>query len=800
MFSHRRNLNNSGQGRADLLRSRKAKATGNRWSKAEAETRPAPARRDRSAGGAAAASGPRDWSRARLVLVGVVFLLIWTGLWARAWFLQIHEGETLAVMAERQHVASETVTGRRGEILDRNGKILARSVEVSSVYAVPKEITDPEATATVLSKVLGVSRNQVARQLQSGKNFVWVARKVSDAAAEEIRGLKLKGVHLEAEYERAYPYKQLAGQLLGFVGIDDKGLEGLERSFDDILSGRRGQLTMQRDAAGRRLYLEGLGQEEGLMGQDIRLTLDAQIQYFAEDALAKTVVQFGGKWGGCLVVDVPTGEILAWAEYPFFNPNAYREYQPSMWRSRLAMDALEQGSTVKPLLVAAALSEGVIKPDQVFYCEKGVWKYNKTTIRDTHSYGDLPLTKVLSYSSNIGAAKIGLLLGTKNYHNYLDHLGFGNKTGLPIPGEAVGILRAPKQWSETDLINASFGQSFSATGLQMAQAYLTLAAGGERRPLKLVLSDMDAQTLQSRGYAAADGDDEAALAAEEAAGNGWEKLDEADAADSEEKGDAESGVAVNVESDAREQVFKRQSAEVVLSMLREVVEEGGTGQRARISIPGLVVGGKTGTAQKASGKSYGSARVASFVGIAPLQNPRYLVLVMVDEPRKAVYGGVVAAPVFRKIITHTLAYRGELPEEKLDLAENEQDKLEAVKEAALDAVAKDAARGKEKTGNGKEPQKQAASGKDKAAAEVKNNGQAKNDGVGKETVAAKPGVVPNVVGKSVRRAMEAFMSQGVMPVVKGEGQTVTRQEPKPGAPLSANSKTEYVLWLSDDQQ
>ena len=311
---------------------------------------------------------------------------------------------------------------------------------------------------------------------------------------------------------------------------------------------------------------------------------------------------------------------------------------------------------------------------------------------------------------------------------------------------------------------------------------------------------MDAQTLQSRGYAAADGDDEAALAAEEAVGNGWEKLDEADAADSEEKGDAESGAAANVESDAREQVFKRQSAEVVLSMLREVVEEGGTGQRARISIPGLVVGGKTGTAQKASGKSYGSARVASFVGIAPLQNPRYLVLVMVDEPRKAVYGGVVAAPVFRKIITHTLAYRGELPEEKLDLAENEQDKLEAVKEAALDAVAKDAARGKEKTGNGKEPQKQAASGKDKAAAEVKNNGQAKNDGAGKETAAAKPGVVPNVVGKSVRRAMEAFMSQGVMPVVKGEGQTVTRQEPKPGAPLSANSKTEYVLWLSDDQQ
>ena len=774
MFSRRQSNRNSNSGRPDLLRSRQAKAAGNRWSRAEPERKPAPVRRARS-GGLPESSGPaRDWSRARLVLVGVVFLLIWLGLWARAWFLQIHEGEMLAAMAERQHVASETVTGQRGEILDRNGKILARSVEVSSVYAVPREIADMEATATILSKILGVSRNQVARQLQSGKNFAWVARKIADSAAEEIRGLKLKGIYLEAEYERAYPYKQLAGQLLGFVGIDDKGLEGLERSFDDILSGQRGRLTMQRDAAGRRLYLEGLSQEDKLMGQNIRLTIDAQIQYFAEDALAKSVVQFGGKWGGCLVVDVPTGEILAWAEYPFFNPNAYREYQPSMWRSRLAMDALEQGSTTKPLLVAAALSEKAVKPDAVFYCEKGVWKYNKTTIRDTHSYGDLPLNKILSYSSNIGAAKIGLQLGVKNYHAYLDRLGFGHKTGLPIPGEAVGILRAPKQWTETDLINASFGQSFSATGLQMAQAYLTLATGGEERPLKLVLSDMDVAAKSGSSDIDADGDvvayDDDGVTAESADGRG------------------------PVQSN--EQVFERKSAELVLAMLREVVEEDGTGQRARISIPGIVVGGKTGTAQKASGKTYGHARVASFVGIAPLQSPRYLVLVMVDEPSKAVYGGVVAAPVFRKIITHTLAYRGELPEEKLDLAENEQNKLDAVKDTARAASGKDKSRNKDKEKAPEKAKAEVAGGKD-VTKNKDDDGKGKG-GEDKDTaVAAKPGVVPNVVGKSVRRAMEAFINQGVMPVVKGEGQTVQRQEPQPGTPLAANSKTEYVLWLSE---
>ncbi len=722
MFSRRTNRNNEHRAYPDNYRSRKVKAAGNRWS-GERVQRVAPKAKVRADRGGSDAG--RDWSRARLVLVGMVFLLVWTGLWGRAWFLQIHESEMLSAMADRQHLASETITGQRGEILDRNGKVLARSVEVSSVYINPREITDAEGTATVLAEVLGLQRNQVARRMQSDKGFVWMARKVPDAAAQEIASLKLPGVYLTTEYERAYPYKQLAGQLLGFVGMDDKGLEGLERSFDSVLSGRSGSMTLQRDAAGRRLYLEGLNAEDELTGRNVRLTLDTQIQYFAEDALAKAVVNFGGKWGGCLVIDVPTGEILAWAEYPFFNPNAYRDYQPSMWRSRLAMDALEQGSTTKPFLVAAALSENVIAPDTVFYCEKGIWKHNKTTIRDTRSHENLPINKILSYSSNIGAAKIGLELGTDKYYAYLNNLGFGQKTGLPVPGESLGILRNPKQWSETDLINASFGQSFSATGVQMAQAYLTLAAGGVNRPLKLVLSEWDTES-------------------------------------------------VGVEE---EQIFKPEAAAAVLSMLREVVEEDGTGQRARISIPGIVVGGKTGTAQKAEGKSYGEARMASFVGIEPLNDPRYLVLVMVDEPRKNVYGGVVAAPVFRQVITHTLAYRGELPEEKLELAENEQDVISEGTQVALAA----------KEHNGKTETSEVL---DRLLPMPKETRNAEID----QTA---PGITPNVVGKSVRRAVEAFLSQGIMPVVKGEGRTVAKQEPEAGTPLAANAEAKCVLWLTD---
>jgi cell division protein FtsI (penicillin-binding protein 3) len=265
----------------------------------------------------------------------------------------------------------------------------------------------------------------------------------------------------------------------------------------------------------------------------------------------------------------------------------------------------------------------------------------------------------------------------------------------------------------------------------MAQAYLTLIAGGERRPLRLVISDWD--TASSN----------------------------------------------NANPEDLEQVFERQSANTVLAMLRDVVEEDGTGQRARISIPGIAVGGKTGTAQKAVGGTYGYGRMASFVGIAPMHSPRYLVVVLIDEPTKAVYGGVVAAPVFRKVITHTLAYRGELPEEKLDLAENELDRLDAAKEVFLSA-------------SGQVSDEANAAESDDAQG-VDSEEFAEN----KYVTAALAGLVPNVVGKSVRRAMEEFITQGVTPVVKGEGKTVLRQEPGPGAPLVVSAAVEYVLWLSE---
>ena len=691
----------------------------------------------------------RDWVRVRLVAVAVLFGVFWLLLWARAWDIQIIQASWLVERVNRQQQGSELITGYRGSILDRNGQILARSVEVRSVFVKPYEIVDVNEAVSALSQILNMPSKQVKTALSSNKSFVWLKRKVDDRTAALVQDAHIKGVDLATEFERVYPFKQLGGQLLGFVNIDDVGLEGLEKAFDQELMGHSSRVPVVRDAAGRSLYMGGTEDHSDLKGTDIELTIDTQIQYFTEEALAKAVTQYNGKWGGCLVVDVPTGEILAWAEYPFFNPNAYRSYKdPSAWRARLATDALEQGSTIKPLMVAAALSEKRIKPNSRYYCEQGLWKTKKYTIRDTHGRGWLEVPDIIRYSSNIGAAKIGLELGAPLYHSYLDKMGFGQRTGLPIIGESMGILRNPKQWAEVDLITASFGQSFSATALQMAEAYLCLASGGIKRPLKLV-----------KGY--------------------------------------------HEEEMQEVRVFSLEASVAVLSMLYGVVEEDGTGKRARI--PGISVGGKTGTAQKAQAGGYGAGRVSSFIGIAPLENPRYLVITMIDEPQKSSYGGVVAAPVFRHVVSRTMAYRGELPDPEA-LA---QDEVESTVTAALvktiqtssnSALALEAENSVAETAEAAIPAPETLAAAQKmVATNLQSQGEVGNNATTKVVlISSGPGVVPDVVGRSVRGAVEDLMRLGLKPVIKGQGYTVVRQKPEPGVAVPENgSNVECVLWLTE---
>ena len=660
-----------------------------------------------------------NWGKVRLWGVSLLFAGMWLFLLARAYQVQIIRGPRYAEEARRAQVTTEVATGRRGNILDRKGNVLAKSVEAGSVAVRPGMVKDPEAAAAVLRSALNIPAGKATAMVtDKSRNFVWVKRKVNPRAAEAIRNAAVPGVYLLSEYERVYPFKHLAGQLLGFVNIDGKGIEGLELTFNEFLSGQQKRRVLQRDAAGRRLHSGETDELGDLTGDNVRLTIDTQVQFFAESALTNGVNAFGARWAACMVVDAPSGDILAWAEYPFFNPNTPGAANFFTRRNKSAMDALEQGSTIKPFLMAAALQEGIITPDSTYDCEKGKWKLNSRIIRDTSPHAVLSAKDILKVSSNIGSAKIGLKLGSPKYHKYLSRLGFGSKTGLPLAGESKGLMRAAKQWNEVDLASASFGQSFSATIVQMAQAYLCLANDGVKKSLRLVLP--------------------------EPGSDGGEAPPQP------------------------ERIFSPEVMRQVRSMLRSAVEDtGGTGQRARIE--GLVVGGKSGTAQKASGKTYGDGRVASFVGMVPVEAPRYLVIVLLDEPEKNQYGGVVAAPIFKNVALHTMAYHGLLPES-------------APAQALLEV----------------EQQKQALTKLETAS--VQETPAPPDSGVELVDVArgdAQDNLVPSVVGLNVQKAVETFARKGIVPKINGEGLLVVRQQPEPGTPLSVDGAGKYTIWLGD---
>lgn len=643
--------------------------------------------------------GHVDWIRWRIKILAMFFAVLWCSLWGRLYYVQMIKAEEYAPLAKRQHIVNERIEGTRGSIVDRTGLVLARSIALHSVYADPSKVDNPDATAARLAPILGVNKAKLTTLLRKkNTRFVWLARKVNDDAANAIKAAKLQGIAMREEYARVYPLGHTAGQLLGFVNIDGQGLEGLERTFNDVLVPKAKVMSTERAAGGRRMYPKGMP-ELDTAGTDVQLTLDAQIQFFAEAALEQSVEKNEATWGGALVVDVASGDILAWAQYPFFNPNSYRSSSPKIWRNRLAADALEPGSTVKPFVVAAAMEEKLITRDSIFFCEQGRWRKHYITIRDTHKHGWLSVDKIIRYSSNIGSAKIGLELGAARYDNYLRSLGFGDVVGLPV-AESRGIMRPPNRWRKADLMTASFGQSIAVTAVQLAEAYMTLAHGGTRTPLQLVKSAPESKALLE---------------------------------------------SENTRMAQPQYIFSPEVAAEVMQILGNVVGEGGTGANA--GIKGIKVGGKTGTAQKADGKKYGKGRVASFVGFVPIEKPRYLIVVIVDEPQKSPYGSVVAAPVFKHIALQALSYEGLLP----DVASGEVRRETPV-----------------------------------ATANSSDAPPLQMDDVI---------TVPNVVGMPLREAMEIFVYKGVMPKIEGHGHFVVRQSPQAGSAWQEN--TDYIFGLSE---
>jgi len=538
----------------------------------------------------------------RVGCVKIVFLLVFLIVGGRAFYLQVFQGDQLMRLGQRQHLKEFIVLPKRGALYDRGGEPLALSLESQSVYVRPRRLADAPSAYTTLARILNMKRADVEQKLTVNKSFVWLKRQVSPVEAEQVQALRMDGIGMYLEPTRYYPQGALAGQILGFVNRDSEGLEGIELRYNDYIRGAAGSSVSERDALGRRVLVEGVEGFQVPPGSDVHLTLDAPIQHLAEKELAAAIQKYRAKAGVAIVVDPATGEVLALANYPTFDPNKAAQQSADQRRNRAVTDSFEPGSTFKAILAAAALEEGVVGKDDLFYCEMGKYHYAGRVIHDTHPHGWLPFAKILQVSSNIGFTKVAEKLKKERYFKYIDKFGFGRVTGVDVPGEVPGLLRKPENWSGIDLATHAYGQGVSTTPMQMVMAYAAIANGGIlMRPYvtRKVVSPQDE-------------------------------------------------VLVANQPQIVRRVISEKTAKLLASMLRDVTNEGGTGTEAKID--GFDVAGKTGTAQKAERGVYSAKkRVSSFVGFVPADNPRLVSLVMVDEPEGTVYGGLVAAPAFRNI-------------------------------------------------------------------------------------------------------------------------------------------------------
>ena len=401
--------------------------------------------------------------KVRVAVVTAVLLCLFAAILLRAFHLQVIGSDSYKKRADDQHIASITVRSKRGDIYDRNSSELAVSVDVDSVYAKPVDIESPRAAAKKLSSMLGLKTRKVEKSLRSGRGFVWLKRQVDLTGEEREKLLSIEGVNLVKEPRRYYPHTSLASNLLGFTGVDSVGLEGLELYYDDMLRGSVRKVVGQRDAKGRLLMYEDADKASPIEGLRVELTIDKTIQYIAEKELKSAIDSSGAKGGMAVVMDPYTGEMLALANMPTFDPNNYRKYTSAEWRNKSVTDVSEPGSVLKAFLMAAAIEEGVVEKNDIFYCENGKYRVANRTIHDSKKHGWLSVAQILKYSSNIGSLKVGRKLGPERLYRYLLAFGFTNKTGLDLPGEASGRLSHYSDWSKVTLETVSFGQGISTT-------------------------------------------------------------------------------------------------------------------------------------------------------------------------------------------------------------------------------------------------------------------------------------------------------------------------------------------------
>ena len=544
--------------------------------------------------------------------VGLLLMGAFLALVGRGFYLQVINNDFLQEKGDSRYRRDIEVSASRGKITDRNGDMLAVSTLMKSVWAIPGDARAmPVEQKRQLATLLDMTPKELDNKIASDKTFVYVKRQVPPETADRIAALKLPGVHQEKEYRRYYPTGDMTAHIVGFTGVDDKGLEGVELAFQGSLLGHAGSRSVIKDRRGQ--IVEDVGALKPPMdGKDVRLALDSKIQYLAYSHLKAAIEKNNAKAGGAIVIDSRTGEILALANWPTYNPNNRQHLSGAQLRNRAITDTFEPGSVMKPFTAALALERGKVRFDTVINCAPGRMTIGSATISDAHPHGALTVAQVIQKSSNVGTVKMALAFPPKEMWEMFDSVGFGQAPNLGFPGEVNGRLRPWKNWRPIEQATMSYGHGISISLVQLARAYTVFARDGELVPLSLVRLD----ETPVRGI----------------------------------------------------RIFSPQTTREVRAMLEMAVQPEGTAPKARV--PGYRVGGKTGTAYKVEGGVYAKKYVASFVGLAPISEPRLVVAVMIDEPTGgAHYGGDVAGPAFSQIMGGALRTMGIVPDAPIQVAE-----------------------------------------------------------------------------------------------------------------------------------
>jgi cell division protein FtsI (penicillin-binding protein 3) len=539
-------------------------------------------------------------SRFLVVLVGIGSV----ALVGRAAYIQIIGTDFYLKQGEARYAHTLDVPASRGRILDRNGLMLATSVATPSVWAIPKDVSLDAAGRQQLAKALGLSTKELDDKLDGNPNFVWLKRQVDDATAAAVKALDAPGVHFVSEYRRRYPEGEAAAHVVGFTSVEDKGQEGIELAYQDQLQGRDGQREVVKDRLGN--IVEDIGDPmKPVNGHDIELSIDSKIQFFAYQRIRDAVIEQKAKAGSVVVLDTQTGEVLALANYPSYNPGERRNLTGGQLRNRALTDVFEPGSTMKPLVVGLALEKGVVTPQTIINTNPGSIVITGSTIHDAEPNGVLDVEGVIQKSSNVGVVKIALQMKPRDMWEIFSSVGLGQKPQLNFPGVVTGRLRPYKSWRPIEQATMAYGYGLSASLFQLARAYTMIARDGE-----VIDVSMTRQSAPPTGV----------------------------------------------------RVWKPETAREIRKMLQMAAGPGGTAPKARTI--GWSVGGKSGTANKQEGRGYAANKYRSwFVGMSPIGHPRIIVAVMVDEPSNGLhYGGDVAAPVFSQVVTQTLQVLGVPPD------------------------------------------------------------------------------------------------------------------------------------------